>query len=104
MRRSTFALLFLVASLFVPAPSSACWKCTMKLRCYGQECWTEYVCITNLVYNQRGFAECRETIGGCVEEGGICRWVAVPDEENVPLFLRRDEPQHSGPLLCASRS
>ena len=103
MRKSALALLFLVASLFVPAPSSACWKCTQKLRCYGQDCWIEYVCITNLVFNQPGFSDCRETIGGCVVEGEICRWAALP-EENVPLFLRQDKIDHSGSRLCAAAS
>lgn len=104
MQRSALALVFLVASLFAPAPSSACWKCSYKLKCYNQDCWTELICVGNLFFDQRGFSDCWETIGGCYTEGQLCKWVALPKEKNdVPLFLRQ-ETDHDGPVLCAAAS
>lgn len=107
MRRTVLALVLaltvLVAILFAPAPASACWKCTQKLRCYSQDCWTEWVCITNLVFNQLGFSDCWETIGGCSTEGEICRWTAFPKNEAVQPFLRGETAEHHhGPLLCGA--
>jgi hypothetical protein len=104
MRRSALALVFLVASLFAPAPSSACWKCTYKLTCRNQECWTELICGGNLVFNQRGFSECYETIGGCYTEGQICKWVALPKEKDAAPLFHCQETDHDGPLLCAIAS
>jgi hypothetical protein len=104
MRRSALALLFVVGLVFVPTSSSACWKCSQKLKCYGQDCWIEWFCNGYMVFNERGFAECRETIGGCVYEGEICKWVALPEGKYPkPSFLRQ-EMDYEGPLVCASAS
>ncbi len=103
MRRSALALLFVIASLLVPTPSSACWKCSQKLKCYGQECWTEWFCNSYMVFNERGFSDCRETLGGCVYEGQICKWVALPEgKDSNPPFLLPEH--HKEPLSCASAS
>lgn len=104
MRRSVLALVFLGASLFLASPSSACWMCSQKLNCKSSDCWTEWICVTDLRFNQRGFSDCWETIGGCYTEGQLCRWTTLPQEKNVPLFLFQEEAGQTGPLFCAATS
>lgn len=103
MRRSALALVFLGAALFISTPSSACWLCSEKLNCQSSDCWTEWICVTNLRFNQRGFSDCWETMSGCNVEGQLCKWTTLP-QENVPLFTPQEEAGQTGPLMCAAAS
>jgi hypothetical protein len=103
MRRTAIALVFLACGLVLSEPASACWKCTQKLRCYGQDCWTEWVCISNLVYPQLGWPECWESFYGCSTSGEVCRWAALPGPEKEDLFplLQETPGTMERPPLCA---
>lgn len=105
MRKTVITLVLLAGGLLLSESASACWKCSQKLRCYGDECWTEWVCVGNLFFPQLGWPECWESFYGCTTSGEVCRWTSLPEnEKGTPVpFLREETPEPAnGPLLCSA--
>lgn len=93
MRR--FHHLLAVAGLIVwvlaaSKPAYACEQCQRKLRCIGDECWTEYVCVGNLRYPQRGWPGCDSFNWGCEYDGPLCQWTRFMAPADPVPFLRQN--------------
>ena len=96
MRRSNRWLVaagLAVAILCLSGQAQACEQCQKKLRCIGDECWTEYVCVGNLRYPQRGFPGCDSYNWGCEYSGQICQWTRLLEtDEPLPFLIQIQAP------------
>lgn len=56
-----------------PKPASACQRCTVRLVCIADNCWTDFVCV-GPHFPQSSQISCDPTPEGCLMGGEFCVW------------------------------
>lgn len=90
MRRSSRGFVaagFVAGMLFLSGQAQACEQCQQKLRCIGDDCWLEYVCVGNLRFPQRGWSSCEYFSWGCSYQGELCLWAQL-QQPGLPFMAQ----------------